>query len=236
MKKLIMMAVVLLLLFPKNIKAQDDGVVAAATGLLAIGSAIVATQQIKESLELRAVEYVLREKSDFIDFDLSTNSLNGVKANDLSNVGVVTYEIINNVNNQSLLLFAFTSEGWWNEHGVDYSKILWKFFDRKSYAGLLAKYLTLAVGEGVSEMDVATGMFLKNGFKKNNEDVLKFNKMDGDSYLVSDYSEDFKIVYNERAMGLFLKETYDLLQLNSRTVIRNHEFLFPNPYKQNTTR
>ena len=100
---------------------------------------------------------------------------------------------------------------------------------------LLAKYLTLAVGEGVSDMDVATGMFLKKGFKKNNGNVLEFSKMDGDSYLVSDYSEDLKIVYNERAMGLFLKETYDLLQLNSRTVIRTHEFLFPNPYKQNTT-
>ena len=225
------MAIVSLLLFPTNIKAQDEGIAAAAAGLLAVGGAIAAVESLKESLELRAVEYILREKPDFVDFDLSTNTLNGVKANDLSNVGVVTYEVINNVNDQKLVLFAFTSEGWWNEYGVDYSKILWKFFDKKSYAGLLAKYLTLAVGEDVSDIDVATGMFRNKSFTKMDGDVLEFNKMDGDSYLVLDYSEEFKIVYNERVMGLFLKETYDLLQVKSRTVIRTHEFLFPTRYK-----
>ena len=226
-----MMAIVSLLLFPTNIKAQDEGIAAAAAGLLAVGGAIAAVESLKESLELRAVEYILREKPEFVDFDLSTNTLNGVKANDLSNVGVVTYELINNVNDQKLLLFAFTSEGWWNEYGVDYSKILWKFFDKKSYAGLLAKYLTLAVGEDVSDIDVATGMFRNKSFTKIDGDVLEFNKMDGDSYLVLDYSEEFKIVYNERVMGLFLKETYDLLQVKSRTVIRTHEFLFPTRYR-----
>ena len=226
-----MMAIVSLLLFPTNIKAQDEGIAAAAAGLLAVGGAIAAVESLKESLELRAVEYILREKPEFVDFDLSTNTLNGVKANDLSNVGVVTYEVINNVNDQKLLLFAFTSEGWWNEYGVDYSKILWKFFDKKSYAGLLAKYLTLAVGEDVSDIDVATGMFRNKSFTKMDGDVLEFNKMDGDSYLVLDYSEEFKIVYNERVMGLFLKETYDLLQVKSRTVIRTHEFLFPTRYR-----
>ena len=231
MKKLIMIAIVSLLLFPTNIKAQDEGIAAAAAGLLAVGGAIAAVESLKESLELRAVEYILREKPDFVDFDLSTNTLNGVKANDLSNVGVVTYEVINNVNDQKLLLFAFTSDGWWNEYGVDYSKILWKFFDKKSYAGLLAKYLTLAVGEDVSDIDVATGMFRNKSFTKIDGDVLEFNKMDGDSYLVLDYSEEFKIVYNERVMGLFLKETYDLLQVKSRTVIRTHEFLFPTRYR-----
>ena len=225
------MAIVSLLLFPTNTKAQDEGIAAAAAGLLAVGGAIAAVESLKESLELRAVEYILREKPDFVDFDLSTNTLNGVKANDLSNVGVVTYELINNVNDQKLLLFAFTSEGWWNEYGVDYSKILWKFFDKKSYAGLLAKYLTLAVGEDVSDIDVATGMFRNKSFTKIDGDVLEFNKMDGDSYLVLDYSEEFKIVYNERVMGLFLKETYDLLQVKSRTVIRTHEFLFPTRYR-----
>ena len=225
------MAIVSLLLFPTNIKAQDEGIAAAAAGLLAVGGAIAAVESLKESLELRAVEYILREKPEFVDFDLSTNTLNGVKANDLSNVGVVTYEVINNVNDQKLVLFAFTSEGWWNEYGVDYSKILWKFFDKKSYAGLLAKYLTLAVGEDVSDIDVATGMFRNKSFTKMDGDVLEFNKMDGDSYLVLDYSEEFKIVYNERVMGLFLKETYDLLQVKSRTVIRTHEFLFPTRYR-----
>ena len=96
---------------------------------------------------------------------------------------------------------------------------------------MLAKYLTLAVGEDVSDIDVATGMFRNKSFTKIDGDVLEFNKMDGDSYLVLDYSEEFKIVYNERVMGLFLKETYDLLQVKSRTVIRTHEFLFPTRYR-----
>ena len=126
MKKLIMMAIVSLLLFPTNTKAQDDGIVAAATGILAIGSAIAAVEQVKERLELRAVEYVLNEYPDLVEFELTTSSLNGTKFKDLSSVSVVSFELTDNNSKEKSVLFAFTSNDWVNQYGVYFSKIMWK--------------------------------------------------------------------------------------------------------------
>ena len=133
MKKLIMMAIVSLLLFPINIKAQDDGIVAAATGILAIGSAIAAVEQVKERLELRAVEYVLNEYPDLVEFELTTSSLNGTKFKDLSSVSVVSFELTDNNSKEKSVLFAFTSNDWVNQYGVDFSKIMWKNFKKEEW-------------------------------------------------------------------------------------------------------
>ena len=44
--------------------------------------------------------------------------------------------------------------------------------------------------------------------------IAKFKKINGDGYIVNDYSEDFKIVYNEKSLGMYLKEDRRLVQLN----------------------
>ena len=67
MKKLIMMAIVSLLLFPINVKAQDDGISNCYREFGFIGSAIAAVEQVKERLELEAVEYVLNEYPDLVE-------------------------------------------------------------------------------------------------------------------------------------------------------------------------
>ena len=39
-------------------------------------------------------------------------------------------------------------------------------------------------------------------------------RISGDAYIVDDYAEDFKIIYNEKSLGLYLKEDRRLVQLS----------------------
>jgi hypothetical protein len=232
-----MMAVVLLLLFPKNIKAQDDGVVAAAAGLLAIGGAVVAIQQIKESLELRAVEYILNKNPDLVEFELTTGSLNGTKLLDLSNVRVVTFELTNNNSKEKSILFAFTSNGWVNEYGVDFSKLIWKNFKKEEWNNLISKFVKMASGvevptENISKLAISSRGLKREKFTKylgktvdQSQYLIEFEKLGGDDYIVSDFSDEFKIIFNEKLLCLYLKKTLDLVQLKMNTIMNAHRHI-----------
>ena len=58
----------------------------------------------------------------------------------------------------------------------------------------------LTYGEVVNK-----GIRVKRGAPKSTEDI-DFYKIGGDMYIVTDYSDDFKFVYNERSFGMFLKK------------------------------
>jgi hypothetical protein len=47
----------------------------------------------------------------------------------------------------------------------------------------------------------------------------------GDTYLIKDFSTEFKVIYNERTMGLYLKSLNRLVQLQRSTVNLIHAFL-----------
>ena len=55
---------------------------------------------------------------------------------------------------------------------------------------------------------------------------IPFYKLEGDMYLVSDYSEEMKLIYNERSLGIFLKETKDLVQIGRGNLINIHDYFF----------
>lgn len=212
---------------PKQATAQNnDGVAAAAAGIMTLGLATAAAlQQIQESLEQTAVEYVLSKYPEFDNFKLSTSSLNGTKFKDLSLVDLVTFEILNNETNNRYILFAFTSNGWHNEYGVDFSKLKWKIFDRKSWDLMMIDYIKTASGVELSLVDVARSKIVNLGVKQGSKFILKFEEIDDDTYLTSDYSDEFKIVFNENSLGLYLKETFDLVQISRSAIIKAHDFL-----------
>ena len=56
--------------------------------------------------------------------------------------------------------------------------------------------------------------------------MIPFYKINGDSYFISDYSDKMKLVYNEKSLGIFLKETKVLVQLSRRSLRDVHDFLF----------
>ena len=226
MKKTILILLIAGMFMPKQVTAQNnDGVAAAAAGLLAIGGAIAAIEQIKENLEQVAVEQVLTEYPYLVNFELKTGSLKGTKLKDLSSVGVITFEITDRDSGEKYVLFAFTSQGWANEYGVDFSRLMWKNFTSDKWNKLMQNYIQTASGVELTMDEVAQSKIVNTGVKQGSKFILKFDKIGGDVYLTSDYSDEFKIVFNERSMGLYLKATRDLVQVRRKAIIKAHEHL-----------
>ena len=237
MKKLFTVVLVAAMLIPSSAKSQNnDGAAAAAAGILAIGAGIAAIEQLKEQLEQKAVEEVLTAYPNLINFELKTGSLKGTKMKDLSSVGIVTFEIKDIDTSNKYVLFAFLSNGWSNQFGVDYSKLKWKLFTRNEWNKLMQAYIKTASKIEISIEDVASSKIVNRGVQQNKKYIIEFSKIKGDVYYTSDYSDEFKIVFNERSLGLYLKQSNpdefrrggprgDLVQIRRNSIIRAHSFL-----------
>jgi len=238
MKKFFTLALIAAFLIPSNLKAQKDKGAAIAGGLLAIGAGIAAIEQLKEQLEQQAVENVLSAYPHLVDFELKTGSLKGTKFKDLSRVGVVTFEIKDLSTQYKYVLFAFLSSGWSNQQGVDFNKIKWKLFSKEEWNKLMQAYIRTASKNDISIEDVAISKIVNKGVQRNKKFIIEFSKIKGDVYYTSDYSDEFKIVFNERSLGLYLKQKDvedqfrtgsgprgDLVQIRRKAIIRAHSFL-----------
>lgn len=237
MKKLFTVVLIAAMLIPSSAKSQNnDGAAAAAAGILAIGAGIAAIEQLKEQLEQKAVEEVLTAYPNLINFELKTGSLKGTKMKDLSSVGIVTFEIKDLDTSNKYVLFAFLSNGWSNQFGVDYSKLKWKLFTRNEWNKLMQAYIKTASKIEISIEDVASSKIVNKGVQQNKKFIIEFSKIKGDVYYTSDYSDEFKIVFNERSLGLYLKQSNpdefrrggprgDLVQIRRNSIIRAHSFL-----------
>ena len=238
MKQLFTIVLVAAFLIPSNLKAQkNDGAAAAAAGLLAIGAGIAAIEHLKEQLEQKAVENVLSAYPHLVDFELKTGSLKGTKLKDLSSVGVVTFEIRDLITCNKYVLFAFLSSGWSNQQGVDFNKIKWKLFSTNKWNKLMQAYIRTASKNDISIEEVAISKIVNKGVKRNQKFIIEFSKIKGDVYYTYDYSDEFKIVFNERSLGLYVKQKdtesefrtggslrVDLVQIRRKAIIRAHSF------------
>lgn len=60
---------------------------------------------------------------------------------------------------------------------------------------------------------------LRSSNFRNGNPILKFRKkLTGDTYIVKDFSDEFKVIYNENTLGLFLKSTNELVQYKLSTI------------------
>ena len=77
MKKISLLLITIVFLFPTHLKAQNKGDTALgiAGGLMAIGAGIAAVEQMKESAELTATQWVLTNLPDKTSFSLNSNFL-----------------------------------------------------------------------------------------------------------------------------------------------------------------
>ena len=224
----ILLPICFLILTVNNTRAQDKGagIAAAIGGIAAIGAGIAAVEQLEESLEQKAVEHILETYPEITKFELKSESLKGVKSKDLSNVSVLTFELENLTSPiNRYVLFAFTSSGWANENGVNYDRIFWKRFDVSEWNSLIKVYVNTASGENVSESIISGAKIVNRGVKDGGKFIVEFDKIGGDTYLTSDFSNEFRIVFNEKSLGLFLKSTSDLVQISRGAIISSHEFL-----------
>lgn len=242
MKRLLIISIGLILCSPTPIRAQNDGAIAAAAGALALGAAIASVENYKEQLELSATEWFLKEHGEVENFELRTLDLNGKKLKDMSLTSVITFKIQefdpeklpNNfysaidLGGKKWVLMAFTSPGWMNDYGVNISRMKWLLVDREEWLDMMVTYVMAASGVKDVEMvkrNVTDGKIVNKGIK-NDGLVIPFYKTHNDMYLTADYNEEMKFVYNERSLGIYLKETQDLVQMSRDVVIDIHSYFF----------
>lgn len=238
MKKILILLVAITYLVTQNLKAQNDGaaVAAVAGGLLAIGSGIAAVKQMEEKAELTATQWILSNNPELNSFSLKTLSFDGKKLKDMSETSVITYKIQEftpndkpELDGRKQVLFGFTSQGWINEYGIDFNKIKWFLIDDNEWMNMMISYVNVSS----SKNDTSTlknilkkGKVVNKGVKVKNKLVIPFYKLNGDMYVVNDYSDKMKLIYNERSLGIFLKETSDLVQIGRKDIIEIHDFFF----------
>ena len=240
MRKLLLFFLLAIYLLPNHVRAQKDGAAAAAIagGLLAIGAGIAAIEQMKEQAELTATQWILANEPDMNSFSLKTLSFEGKKLKDMSSTSVITYKIQEftpkddpELDGKKQVLFGFTSHGWINEYGIDFNKIKWFLVDENEWMNMMVAYVKVSSDEKneTKLMGILKeGRVVNKGVKVKSKMVVPFLKLNGDMYVVTDYSTEMKLLYNERSLGIFLKETKDLVQMGRGDVIDIHEFFFDN--------
>jgi hypothetical protein len=238
MKKIFTLTIIILSVFQQNLKAQDDGaaIAAVAGGLLAIGSGIAAIELMKEQAELNATEWFLTNHPQHNQFSLKTLDFDGKKLKDMSATSVISFkiqdfELINGEPElgKKFVLFGFTSFGWINEYGINFDKVRWFLIDSEEWMNMMLSYSKVASGEkneNVIREALLNGKVVNRGIKTKKGDDIDFYKIDGDMYLVTDYSPDMKFIYNERSLGIYLKETMNLIQIGRGDLIKIHEYFF----------
>ncbi|MFT7071748.1 hypothetical protein [Patiriisocius sp. Uisw_017] len=238
MKKALILLVVITYLSPQNLKAQKDGaaVAAVAVGLLAIGSGIAAIEQMKEQAELTATEWFLTNHPEYNKFSLKTLDFNGKKLKDMSSTSVITFKIREfEINGDELdlgkkmVLFGFTSAGWINEYGIDFDKVRWFLIDNNEWMNMMTAYSKVASGEKNEDtlrQALKNGKVVNKGIKVKQGEDIDFYRINGDMYLVTEYSPEMKFIYNERSLGIYLNETMNLIQIGRGDLIKIHKFFF----------
>jgi hypothetical protein len=236
MKKIKIITLSLLLTFSLKTNAQkNDGIIAAVAGIAAIGSAIAINSQMKEMAELKATEWLLTEHPEFTSFSLKTLDFDAKKKKDASSVSIVTYKIQlfepsnkPDLNGKKYVLFAFLSHGWVSQNGLDFNKFMWHLVDEKEWINMMTSYIKVASDEKSIEninKVLKEGKVVNRGVKVKGKLVIPFYKLEGDMYVVTDYSEMMKLLYNEKSLGIFLKETRNLVQIGRGDIIEIHDFL-----------
>lgn len=101
--------------------------------------------------------------------------------------------------------------------------------DAEEWMNMMIPYVKTASSERDSNNirdRLKTGKIVNKGIKERFDITLPFYRLEGDMYAVSDYNESMKLVYNERTLGIYLKETRNLVQIGRDDIIKIHDLFF----------
>lgn len=223
---------------------NNDGAAAAAGIALGIIAGAIAYEEYKETLELAATEWFLENNTNVKNFRLKVLDLDGTKPKNLSPNSIITFEIQefdprrmpsglnenSNLYGRKFILFAITSAGWVNEYGIDYKQLGWFLINQDEWLNMMKVYVQMASGYSGDEEtltnEIKSGKVVNKGLRKNTKLEISFYNLTGDMYLSQDYNDDFKIIYNENSLGIYLNETNDLIQISRNTMLDIHKYFF----------
>lgn len=237
MKKLLIVLILMMYLTPKTSNGQEGAAAAGIVGgLVAIGVGIAAVEQMKENAELTATQWVLANNPELTSFSLKTLDFDGKKLKDMSTTSVISFKIQEftpsdkpELDGKKQVLFGFTSHGWINEYGIDYEKVKWHLIDATEWMNMMIAYASLSSeikNQTQLKSILKEGKVVNKGIRVGGKLAVPFFKLSGDMYVVSDYSADMKLIYNERSLGIFLKHSNDLVQIGRGDIISIHDFFF----------
>ena len=127
------------------------------------------------------------------------------------------------------VLYGITSRGWVNKNGIDFNKITWFLYDPSEWLNMISEYVSLASGiddKSIITSSLLNGKLVNGGIKTKKEFLISFKPLKEDMYVVSDYSDDMKLIYNEKTLGFFLKKTKNLVRINRKSLVSIYNFLF----------
>ena len=86
-------------------------------------------------------------------------------------------------------------------------------------------YVETASKSNISINDIVISKIVNKEVKKDRDWLIEFDELKGDTYYTNNYSDEFKVVFNEKSLGIYVKETSDLVQISRSALIKAHEFL-----------
>lgn len=216
-----------------NSFSQKNGAagVAVAGAIVGAIAGVAANEEYKELLELKAAEWMLKNTNEN-EFLLKSVRGEASKSKDQSMLSVFAFNVSSPSGKR--VLMALLSSGWVNEFGVDFEKVKWKYLDKKEWNLIIQSYIKKASGKEIDLITISHSDILPRGIRYKGDLIADFQIKDGDFYQIADYSDEFKIVYNEKSFGLYVKETSDLVQLKRTTLNKIHVHLNPSPFRPKT--
>lgn len=239
MKKINSILLIIILLFSKEVQSQNaaTAAVTAIAGATAFAAIYMSIEEMEERVELKATQWLLDNHPEINTFNLYTFDFNGKKLKDMSSTSVISFKVQEftpkakpELDGKKYVLFCFTSYGWISEQGIDFNKVNWYLIDSEEWMKMMIAYTKVASeekNETALREALLSGVIDNKGIKVKGKMTIPFFKLDGDSYLVTDYSPKMKFVYNEKSLCIFLKDTRDLIQMRRQTIIDTHLFFYP---------
>ena len=250
MRNFFLFAIIVLFIFkPIHTYSQEidaDDAAAVLLGVGAVGAAILSIGQAKEAAELKATEWILAN-TDMKKFNVKTISFNGKKLKDMSSSSLLPFEVyefdIENKTNgdyefkviKRYVLMMYGYPGFISEYGINNKMVFWELIDKDLWHKRMEGYVKSSSNPTV---DVSTaienGYVVNKGVTKGKSSstmvgtsnlAIRFYELDEDSYIVSDYSDDFFYVYNEKSFGLVNKQTGVLMQVRRKTILDISKYL-----------
>ena len=66
-------------------------------------------------------------------------------------------------------------------------------------------YVETASKSNISINDIAISKIVNKEVKKDRDWLIEFDELKGDTYYTNNYSDEFKVVFNEKSLGIYVK-------------------------------
>lgn len=244
--------IILCILINTNIYGQIE---TAAAALLTTLGVIFSVEELEEKLELEATQWILENKPNIkvfevkvlgkglrniVDLQKSSYMAFTVKEFLIKDLPDEKYNIYTKTNKNSvLIMYAF--RGFINQYGVTMKEVYSELIDKEMWLDRMENLVNDITNTNKNVREViskgrighrgVSSSLERNVSENPKKNEINFYKINSDTHIVSDYSEEFLFVYtgylygNRKTLGIFNKKTKRLIEMKEKTIRDIHKFL-----------